>query len=310
MKALVTGGAGLIGSHLTKKLLSLGYKVVAVDNFSTGSKENIQEFLNNPKFTFIRHDITRPMPKSISNKPKAIGEIYHLACPTGVPNIKTLGEEMLLTSSLGTKNVLELGRLTGSKVIFTSSSEVYGDPKVFPQKETYTGNVDPIGFRSPYEEGKRFAETLSLLYSKKYQLPVKIVRMFNTYGPTKTNDTRVITQFLRQALSDSPVTIYGTGKQTRTFCYVSDTVEGLITVMKKGKAGEVYNIGSDKEISVISLANLLIRLTNSKSKVKFMPSPFPDHKRRLPDLRKIKKLGWRQKVSLAEGLKRTIKGES
>lgn len=310
MKALVTGGAGLIGSHLTKKLLSLGYEVVAVDNFSTGSKENIQEFLNNPKFTFIRHDITRPLPKSISNKPKAIGEIYHLACPTGVPNIKTLGEEMLLTSSLGTKNVLELGKLTGSKVIFTSSSEVYGDPEVSPQKETYTGNVDPIGFRSPYEEGKRFSETLSYLYYQKYKLPVKIVRLFNTYGPTKTKDTRVVSQFLRQALSSSPLTIFGTGKQTRTFCYVSDTVEELILVMKKGKDGEVYNLGSDKEITISDLASLIKRLTKSKSKIKFISSPFPDHKRRLPDLTKITKLGWRQKISLAEGLKRTMRGEN
>lgn len=310
MKALVTGGAGLIGTHLTKKLLGLGYEVVAVDNLSTGSKENIQEFLTNPKFTFINHDIIRPFSKAVGRQLSAVSEIYHLACPTGVPNIKTLGEEMLLTSSLGTKNVLELGRLMGSKVLFTSSSEVYGDPEFFPQKENYSGNVDPTGFRSPYEEGKRFSETLSLLYHQKYALPVKIVRMFNTYGPTKTNDTRVTSRFLRQALLGSPITVYGSGKQTRTFCYVSDTVEGLITVMKKGKDGEVYNIGSDKEISVISLANLLIRLTGSKSKIKLLKHPFPDHARRKPDLLKIKKLGWRQKVSLEEGLKRTIKGES
>lgn len=308
MKALVTGGAGLIGTHLTKKLLDLGYEVVSVDNLVTGSKENIQEFLTNLKFTFINHDVIRPFPKTIERKLAATDEIYHLACPTGVPNIKTLGEEMLLTCSLGTENILELGRLMGSKVLFTSSSEVYGDPKVFPQKENYSGNVDPVGFRSPYEEGKRFAETICFLYSQKFKLPIKIVRVFNTYGPTKTKDTRVISQFLRQALLGSPITIYGTGKQTRTFCYVSDTVESLILVMKKGKDGEIYNLGSDKEIKISDLASLILRITKSKSKIKFMPSPFPDHKRRLPDLTKITKLGWRQKISLEEGIKRTMKG--
>lgn len=310
MKVLVTGGAGLIGWHLTGKLLDLGYEVISVDNFSTGVKENIKPFLGLEKFTFKTLDITSQSFQKEISKFGNFDEIYHLACPTGVPNIKTLGEEMLLTSSLGTKNVLELGRLTGSKVVFTSSSEAYGDPELFPQSESYPGNVDPVGFRSPYEEGKRFAEALCMQYFRKYRLPVKIVRLFNTYGPNKASDTRVVSQFIREALSGSPLTIYGSGKQTRTFCYVSDTVDGLILVMKKGKAGEVYNIGSDKEIPIIDLAKLIIGLTKSKSEIKILSQLFPDHKGRKPDIGKVKKLGWKAKVNLKAGIKRTISSQN
>lgn len=306
MKILVTGGAGLIGSHLCRKLLDLGHRVVAFDNLITGVRANIQPLLENKSFTFKKVDITtEEFFREISNF-ENFDEIYHLACPTGVPNLQTLGEEMLLTCSLGTENVLKLAQKTNAKVLFTSSSEVYGDPQVSPQDESYSGNVDPLGFRSTYEEGKRFSETLCMLYFKKLAVATKIVRLFNTYGPTKSKDTRVISQFLNEALSGAPLVIYGTGLQTRTFCYVDDTIAALILVMESGKSGEVYNIGSDNEISISDLAKTICDVTSSKSKITFVSEPFPDHRDRKPDISKIKNLGWKQKIALDEGLKRMV----
>jgi len=304
---LITGGAGFIGINLCKKLLSHGHSVIAIDNLIISTKDNIKPLLSNPKFKFIKQDITKPI-LNIKYQISNIKYIYHLACPTGVPNLTKLAEEMLLTCSLGTRNVLELARKTRAKVLFTSSSEVYGNPKVFPQTEDYTGNVDPIGIRSPYEEGKRFAESLLQMYVRKYNIDAKIVRVFNTYGHYMSlNDSRVIPRFLLQALKNKPVTVKGKGLQTRTFCYVDDLVEGLITVMKKGKKGEVYNLGSDKEVRIIDLAKLVIKETGSKSKIVFVERPTHDHNRRHPSLNKVKKLGWKPKVNLKEGLRKTLR---
>lgn len=306
-RILVTGGAGLIGINLCKKLLSQGHRVIAVDNLVTSSGENLKPLLRNPKFKFIKHDIV----KKISNFQFSISNfqyIYHLACPTGIPNLTKLAEEMLLVCSVGTRNVLEIAKKTKAKLLFTSSSEVYGDPKVFPQTEDYTGNVDPVGIRSPYEEGKRFSESLVQMYVRKYNVDAKIVRVFNTYGPyMASDDSRVIPRFLRQAMSNSPLTVEGKGLQTRTFCYVDDLIDGLLLVMKKGKKGEVYNLGSDKEVRIIDLAKLIIKVTGSKSKIAFVERPTHDHKRRLPSLKKVEKLGWKKKTGLEEGLKKILK---
>lgn len=304
---LVTGGGGFIGSNLCSYLLKQGNRVIAVDNFITSSSLNIKQLLTYQRFTFIKHDITKSFPKSIRHQISGIRYIYHLACPTGVSNLERLAEEMLLTCSIGTQNILELARENNAKVLFTSSSEIYGNPQEFPQHESYSGNVDPIGFRSPYEEGKRFSESLILMYVRKYAVDAKIVRVFNTYGPgSSVTETRVVPRFIRLALSQTPLIIEGKGSQTRTFCYVEDLVQGLIMVMKKGKTGDVYNLGGEKEIKIIDVAKLIIMLTESRSKIKFITRPKHDHDRRLPDLSKIKKLGWKQTISLQDGIKRTL----
>lgn len=304
---LISGGAGFIGVNLCIKLLSQGHDVIAIDNFITSSDQNIKSLIGNSKFKFIQHDITKPLPPVFSNDKTIMKYIYHLACPTGIPNLTTYGEEMLLTCSAGTRNMLELARENQAKFLFTSSSEVYGDPKVFPQKEGYTGNVDPIGDRSPYEEGKRYAESLIALYVRKYKLDAKIVRIFNTYGPYMNEaDQRVVPRFLLQAIKGEPLTIQGDGSQKRTFCYIDDLTAGLITVMRKGKAGEVYNIGSDKEITIKNLAYQILKITKSNSKIRYIERPGHDHQRRLPDLDKIKKLGYQNKISLTEGLRLTF----
>ena len=307
MKILVTGGAGFVGANLCKVLLDEGHEVVAVDNFITGSRKNISDLKSYPKFTFIKHDITKPWPKNFELRTSNFELIYHLACPTGVDNLIPMAEEMLLTCSVGTRNVLELARKTKAKILFTSSSEVYGDPQISPQKEDYTGNVDPVGIRSPYEEGKRLAESLTLMYVRKYNLDAKIVRVFNTYGPQMSNgDNRAIPIFLRQALGGKPITVHGKGLQARTFCYVDDLIEGLITVMEKGTRGQVYNLGDDKEIKIVDLAELIIKLSNPKSGLEFIKRPAHDHQNRLPNLEKIRKLGWSPKTNLKEGLVKTI----
>jgi nucleoside-diphosphate-sugar epimerase len=305
MKILITGAAGFIGSNLVRRLLKSKHKIIGVDNLITGVKSNIADLSKNPGFKFILKDITdKNFPKLFSKE--KIEQIYHLACPTGVPNIEPLAEQMLLACSIGTRNVLEVARIHNSRVIFTSSSEVYGDPQVFPQSEEYTGNVDPIGARSPYEEGKRFSESLFKMYCSKYNLDCSVVRLFNTYGPgMSAKDTRVIPQFLSNAQKNTPLIIKGSGKNTRTYCFVDDLINGLILVMEKGQDGEVYNLGSSKEISVLELADLVLKLTHSKSKIKHIKDSIPDHKGRRPELKKIKKLGWSQKVDLKFGIIQT-----
>lgn len=304
---LVTGGAGFIGTNLCKKLLDNGFKVIAIDNFITSSGENRKELTANKNFTFIKHDITKPLPATIKQHEARIREIYHLACPTGVPNVTKLGEEMLLTCSVGTINVLEIARIHKAKLLFTSSSEVYGDPEVFPQSEDYTGNVDQIGIRSTYEEGKRFSESLVAMYVRKYKVDAKIVRIFNTYGPYMTlTDTRVIPNFIQQIKTNKPLTVQGKGTQRRTFCYVDDLVAGFLTVMEKGNAGEAYNLGGDREYTIKELAETIIKITDPKQKITYVPRPGHDHQARRPDLKKVKKLGWKQKIKLDEGLKKTL----
>src|SRR3989344_2401839 len=304
-RVLITGGAGFVGTNLCKKLLDIGYKVTAVDNLITSNGENIKALSRNQNFKFIKHDIISPKWKMINDKWK-IDVIYHLACPTGVPNLTRLSEEMLLTCSIGTKNVLDLALKNKAKVVFTSSSEVYGNPEKFPQNENYTGNVNTVGIRSPYEEGKRFSESLMIMYVRKYNLDAVIARIFNTYGPLMSKkDTRVIPKFLKQATHNESLTVEGKGIQTRTFCYVDDLVDGLLLLGKRGRKGEVYNIGSDKEISIKDLAKEVLELTKSNIGIKNIHRPSHDHNRRLPDLGKADKLNWRTKVDLDEGLERT-----
>ena len=317
-RVLVTGGAGFIGTNLCKKLLETKHEVIAIDNLITSSGESLRQFSKNPNFKFIKHDITKPFPSILNSQFSILNSIFHLACPTGVANLTRLSEEMLKTCSIGTKNILDLAIKNKAKLVFTSSSEVYGDPKVFPQNEEYTGNVNPVGLRSPYEEGKRFSESLLTAYVRKYYIDAKIVRVFNTYGPYMSiDDTRVIPKFLRAALKHKPLTVEGNGTQTRTFCYVDDLVDGLILVMEMGEKGKVYNLGSNREITIKGLAQKIIKVTGSrpkddqplaeKSKITYVERPSHDHNRRLPDLSKIRKLGWEQKINLKEGILRTIK---
>jgi len=307
MKILITGGAGFIGKNLCLALLQKGHQVVVIDNFLTSSKADFKNFLKGKKIKFFEGDICDLKLIKKIQKSHKFDQIYHLACPTGVPNLVTLAEEMILACSLGTKNILELAKAQKAPIIFTSSSEIYGDPEVSPQSEDYTGNVDPIGVRSPYEEGKRFSESLLKMYSNKFGLNGKIVRLFNTYGPHMSKkDMRVIPQFLEAALKGKGLPVKGKGLQKRTFCYVSDLVEGLILVLEKGKAGEVYNLGGDEEISMVSLAKLVIQITASKSQIKYIDRESHDHKARMPDLTKVKKLGWKRQVNLKEGLVKTL----
>jgi len=310
MTILVTGGAGFIGSNLCENLLKNGHRVIAVDNFITGNRLNLKVLQKYPNFQFIQHDITHPL-VSINRQLSTLDQIYHLACPTGVDNLIPLAQEMLLTNSAGTKNVLDLALTSGAKLVFTSSSEIYGDPQVSPQQEKYTGNVDPTGIRSPYEEGKRLSESMVSMYVRKYGLDAKIVRIFNTYGPFMSQkDNRAIPLFLRKALNNEPLPVHGEGKQTRTFCYVDDLIIGLILVADKGKTGDVYNLGSDEQITIYNLACKVIEFANSKSEIKFVERPKHDHQGRKPDLSKIKKFGWWPKISLREGIIRTIQSQN
>lgn len=307
MRILVTGSCGCIGTNLCISFLKKGYDVVGLDNFITGDRENLTPLLSYPKFKFIEFDIVNSL-FLINKKLSGVSEIYHLACPTGVENLIRLNEEMLLACAVGTKNVLDWTKKSKASVVFTSSSEVYGDPKESPQKETYFGSVNPMGIRSSYEEGKRFAESLALMYVRKYGVKVKIARLFNTYGSYMSKeDTRVVPQFLKQASKNKPLFVKGSGKQSRTFCHVDDLVCGLVLIMKRGRKGEVYNIGSNKQVAILDLAKLVIKLTGSKSLIKFVKRPNHDHESRLPDIRKIKKLGWRQEVMLSKGLLETLK---
>lgn len=301
-RILVTGGAGFIGSHLCKNLLENNNQVVCLDNFYTGSKNNIVELLKNPNFHLIEQDVVEPFTEEFD-------EIYNLACPASPPCYQYDPVKTIRTSVLGVINMLELAKKNGSKILQASTSEIYGDPLVHPQVETYWGNVNPIGDRSCYDEGKRCAETLTNDYHRQYNVDTRIVRIFNTYGPNMDkNDGRVVSNFIVQALKGEDITIYGEGLQTRSFCYVSDMVEGLIKMMEnsQGFVGPV-NLGNPNEKTILELANIILKLTNSNSKIIYKPLPNDDPVKRKPDISLAKNtLGWEPKVDIELGLTRTI----
>jgi nucleoside-diphosphate-sugar epimerase len=300
---LIAGGAGFIGSHLVEKLLNQGFRVIAIDNLLTGSMSNISEFEKNPNFKFINQDVTIPF--KIEEK---IDHIFHFASPASPVDYQEHPVETLLVNSIGTKNLLDLAVKNKASFLFASTSEIYGDPLEHPQKETYWGNVNPNGKRSCYDEAKRFGESVVTVYQRKYDLTTKIIRIFNTYGPKmQADDGRVISNFINQAISDNDLTIYGQGDQTRSFCYIDDLVDGIIKTMFSEKtAGGVYNLGNPEEISVMEIAKMIIKLTNSKSKIVAKPLPEDDPKKRKPDITKIKNtINWEPKTALKEGLLKT-----
>lgn len=301
-RILVTGGAGFLGSHLCKKLLDEGNEVICVDNFYTGNKTNILPLLSNPYFEVIRHDITFPLYLEVD-------EIYNLACPASPIHYQNDPVQTTKTSVHGAINMLGLAKRLGIKILQASTSEVYGDPDVHPQKENYWGNVNPIGIRSCYDEGKRAAETLFFDYWRQHKLEIKVMRIFNTYGPNMhPNDGRVVSNFIVQALKNIDITIYGDGQQTRSFCYVDDLLEGMVRFMKTSSdiTGPI-NIGNPNEFTILELANKVIELTNSKSKITFKPLPKDDPLQRKPDITLAKdQLNWIPKVQLEEGLLKTI----
>ncbi len=303
---LITGAAGFIGSNLCRTLLNEGHVIHAVDNCITGHRANLVPFETHPNFSFSHLDITTPQFVSQFEN-SAIDEIYHLACPTGVPNIKKLAEEMVLTCSTGTLNVLSIAKRSGARLLFTSSAEVYGQPLQSPQHEHYEGNVHPTGARSAYEEGKRFSETCVMMYVRTHGVNARIVRVFNTFGPGMSlSDTRVIPQFLNSIIMREPLRIYGDGLQTRCHTYVDDLIAGLRIAMEKGDAGEAYNIGNDSPMTVRDLASLIIELAEYPGDIVFEPHFIEDHRHRRPATDKIRALDWKPIVPINEGLRRMI----
>lgn len=299
---LVSGGAGFIGSHLCTRLINEGHKVICLDNLFTGSKENIAHLEGNSRFEFVQFDVENPYEADVD-------EIYNLACPASPIHYQYDAIKTIKTSVLGAINMLELAKNTKAKILQASTSEIYGDPVVHPQVEDYWGNVNPIGIRSCYDEGKRCAETLFMDYHRQNGLCIKIIRIFNTYGPRMLpNDGRVVSNFVVQALKNQDITIYGSGKQTRSFQYVDDLIEGMIRTMNTDDEfiGPV-NLGNPHEFSILELAEKVIALTNSKSKLIFKPLPHDDPKQRQPDITLAKaKLGWEPTIELDEGLRHII----
>lgn len=307
---LVAGGAGFIGSHLLKELLTRGLKVVCIDNFITGSGSNIASFKNNPNFKFIEHNIIEELPPITDD----IDSIFHLASPAS-PNKNSPRSyinfpiETLLTNSTGTLHLLELAKEKSARILYASTSEVYGNPTISPQREDYFGNVNPNGLRSVYDEGKRFGEALCMAYFRKYDMDIRIVRIFNTYGPNmQKDDGRVVSNFINQALQNELLTIYGDGTQTRSFCYADDMKKGLIKMMEEDNArGEVINLGNPEEYTIIEIANIIKRITGSSSEIIYKDLPEDDPVKRKPDIEKAKRvLGFTPEISLEEGLKKTI----
>ena len=302
MRILVTGGAGFVGSHLSRRLLAEGHEVLAVDNFYTGSRAHVADLLPNPSFEIVRHDITQPYYAEID-------AIMNLACPASPVHYQKHPVQTTKTSVIGTTNMLGLAKRLNVPILQASTSEVYGDPNITPQNEEYWGHVNPIGIRACYDEGKRVAETLCFDYNRQYGVNTKVVRIFNTYGPSmQFDDGRVVSNFILQALTNADITIYGDGLQTRSFCYVSDLIDGLIRMINTDSniTGPI-NLGNPREMTIIELATRVIELTNSKSKIVKEPLPSDDPKQRKPDIRKANEvLGWIPEVELSEGLKKTI----
>lgn len=301
-RILVSGGAGFIGSHLCTRLINEGHEVICLDNFFTGSQENIRHLMDNPHFEVVKHDVTFPYSA-------VVDEIYNLACPASPIHYQFDPIQTTKTSVMGAINMLGLALKHNAKIMQASTSEVYGDPIVHPQPEVYWGNVNPVGFRSCYDEGKRCAETLFMDYHRQNKVRIKIIRVFNTYGPRMLpNDGRVVSNFVIQALNNEDITIYGDGNQTRSFQYIDDLVEGMVRMMNTEDdfTGPV-NIGNPNEFSVYELAEKVIKMTGAKSKIVFKPLPFDDPKQRQPDIRLAKeKLGWQPTIELEEGLERMI----
>lgn len=317
MVVLVTGGAGFIGSHLCEKLLNEGQEVICLDNFFTGRKENIYNLLDNKNFELIRHDITQPILLEVN-------KIYNLACPASPIHYQKNPVKTIKVNVIGTLNMLGLAKRVKARILQASTSEIYGDPMINPQKESYWGNVNPIGIRSCYDEGKRIAETLMMDYYRRNEVDVKIVRIFNTYGPRMNiNDGRAVSNFIIQALNNDDITVYGDGNQTRSFCYIDDLIDGMKRVMEyeensenkkedcteaclSGFTGPI-NLGSREEIKILELAKKIIDLTGSKSRITFIPLPEDDPKKRQPDIELARiKLKWKPETSIKEGLKKTI----
>ena len=301
-KILITGGAGFLGSHLAEKILHRGHEVLVVDNFFTGNKQNLTHLLSNPNLEVMRHDVTFPLYVEVN-------QIYNLACPASPVHYQYDPVQTTKTSVHGAINMLGLAKRTRARILQASTSEVYGDPEVHPQPESYWGKVNPIGIRSCYDEGKRCAETLFFDYHRQHQTDIKVVRIFNTYGPRMhPNDGRVVSNFIVQALKGKDITIYGDGQQTRSFCYVDDLIDAMIKMMnsEKGFTGPV-NIGNPGEFTMLQLAEMVLSLSNSKSKIIYQPLPSDDPKQRQPNIDLAKdKLGWQPKVELKDGLKETI----
>jgi UDP-glucuronate decarboxylase len=302
IKILVTGGAGFLGSHLCKRLLDEGHSVICVDNFYTSTRQNLESLQSHPAFELLEHDVTVPLSVDVQ-------QIYNLACPASPIHYQRDPVATTRTSVDGAIHMLDLATRTGARVLQASTSEVYGDPEVHPQQEDYWGNVNPIGIRSCYDEGKRCAETLFFDYYRQYQTDIKVARIFNTYGPRMLpDDGRVVSNFIMQALQNQDITIYGDGSQTRSFCYVDDLVEGLISLMNSGDdlTGPV-NLGNPGEFTILELAEKVIAMTGSTSKISFEPLPEDDPTQRQPDITLARnELGWEPKVSLDEGLVPTV----
>jgi UDP-glucuronate decarboxylase len=302
MRILISGGAGFIGSHLTERLLREEHEVIAIDNFFTGSRDNVKKFLDNKNYEVIRHDVTVPFFAEVDM-------IFNLACPASPVHYQKFPVQTLKTSLLGSINMLELAREKNARIIQASTSEVYGDPNISPQVETYWGNVNPIGIRACYDEGKRASEALFFDYNRQFDLDIKVARIFNTYGPNMAlDDGRVVSNFLVQALQNLPITMYGDGLQTRSFCFVSDLIDGLfkLAFSKDGVQGPT-NLGNPKEFTMLQLAELIIQLTGSKSKIEYKPLPADDPKQRKPDISKAQKeLGWNPVIELREGIEASV----
>ncbi len=300
MRILVTGGAGFLGSHLCDRLIEQGHDVICLDNFFTGSKKNVEHLIGKHSFELVRHDITQPILLEVDR-------IYNLACPASPVHYQYNPVKTIKTSLLGAVNMLGLAKRVRARILQASTSEIYGDPTVHPQIEEYWGNVNPIGIRSCYDEGKRVAETLFMDYHRQNKVDIRIVRIFNTYGPRMhPNDGRVVSNFIVQALQNKDITVYGDGSQTRSFCFASDLVEAILRMMEQSEIGPI-NIGNSGEFTILELAEKVIKLTSSKSKIVKEPLPSDDPKQRKPDISKAKKfLNWEPKVNLEEGLVQTI----
>lgn len=301
-RSLITGGAGFIGSHMCDRLIAEGHQVICVDNLLTGRKENIEHLLENENFTFIEHDITEPL--EIEGD---LNYILHFASPASPKDYMRYPIETMKVGAFGTYNMLELARKKKAVFLLASTSEVYGDPEVNPQPENYWGHVNPVGPRSVYDEAKRYAEALTMAYHRFYEVEIRIARIFNVYGPRmRKDDGRVIPTFIAQALAGKPLTVFGDGSQTRSFCYISDMIEGIYRLMLSN-VKEPINLGNPKEKTILELAKIILRLTGSKSEIIFKPLPLDDPKFRRPDISKAKRLlGWEPKADLEETLLRTI----